>query len=140
MSYRLFHYLDEVTGNEETISFDYDNDGDEDIVYMMANKVYVKENLKKKDITKEFVNEAPLLIDSDDNTFYNSDIYYEAINGFKEGDVNDSFINVIFSAPKRNDISNFRLEFYEIVDKFTNLLGEDYLPEDLKKYIVDGIA
>lgn len=107
---------------------------------MMAGQVFVKENLKKKDDTKLFVTDNPLYLASSTNKYFNGDVYYESVNGFKEGDVNDSFINAIFSAPKRDDISNFRLEFYQIVDKFTNLLSDTYEPVKLKKYIIDAIA
>lgn len=140
VSYRLFHYLDEITGDEETISFDYDLDGDDDLVYMMWGTIYTKENLKIQDGEKVYVDDAPLYIAPRNNKFYNGDVYYESVNGLREGDVNDSFINVLFSAPKRDNMRNFRLEFYEIVDKYYNLLWRNYEPENLKKYIIDGIA
>lgn len=136
----MTHYLDEFTGDEETINVDYDLDGDQDVLYMMKGQIFLKENLKKKDATKVFIDENALFVGSGNNKFFNGDTYYESVNGFKEGDVNDSYINVIFGAPKRDDINNFRLEFYEIVDKFTNLLAPDYIPKDLKKYVIDGIA
>ena len=64
ISYRLFHYLDDIKGDEETIRFDYDLDADEDILYMMAGQVFVKENLKVKDTKKQFVTDAPLYLGS----------------------------------------------------------------------------
>jgi hypothetical protein len=118
--YRLFEYLDELRGDEYTAPIDIDQDGDDDLLYMVAGEVFLKENLKNTDI-KSYVNLPPLILTADDNSFYNGDIYYEAINGFQEANVSDSHINIQFQAPTNTASDNFRMEFYTIVDKFRHL-------------------
>jgi hypothetical protein len=40
--------------------------------------------------------------------------------------------------PTDSKTSNFRIEFYQIVDKFVNLTNTDYIPKNIKKFIVDA--
>lgn len=137
--YRLFEYLDELRGDEYVTPTDVDGDGDDDLLYMMNNQLFLKENLKNTD-TKEYVSLPPLILNSGDNEFYNGDIYFEAVNGFAESNISDSFINVRFKAPTNNTLDNFRMEFYTIVDKFRNLGDESYIPTGVKKFVVDAVA
>lgn len=137
--YRLFEYLDELRGDEYTTPIDIDQDGDDDLLYMVAGEVFLKENLKNTDI-KSYVNLPPLILTVDDNSFYNGDIYYEAINGFQEANVSDSHINIQFQAPTDTASDNFRMEFYTIVDKFRHLWDEEYIPLNIKKQVVDAFA
>lgn len=137
--YRLFEYLDELRGDEYTTPLDVDQDGDEDLLYMVAGEVFLKENLKNTD-TKSYVNLPPLILTADNNSFYNGDVYYEAINGFQEANVSDSHINIQFQAPTDESRDNFRMEFYTIVDKFRHLGDQEYIPANTKKQIVDAFA
>jgi len=137
--YRLFEYLDELRGDEYVTPTDVDGDGDDDLLYMMNNQVFLKENLKNTD-AKEYASLPPLILNVGDNVFYNGDIYYEAINNFEEANISDGFINVRFKAPTDILLDTFRLEFYTIVDKFRNLGDEEYRPRQVKKFVVDAIA
>jgi hypothetical protein len=40
--------------------------------------------------------------------------------------------------PTNQLLSNFRIEFYQIVDKFVNLENSDYIPKNVKKFIIDA--
>ncbi len=106
---------------------------------MMNNQVYLKENLKNK-ATKSYVSLPPLILQPGDNIFFNGDIYYEAVNGFEESNISDSFINIAFAAPTLKTLDNFRLEFYTIVDKFRNLGDEDYIPTRVQKFVIDALS
>ncbi len=106
---------------------------------MVAGEVFLKENLKNTD-TKSYVNLPPLILTADNNSFYNGDVYYEAINGFQEANVSDSHINIQFQAPTDESRDNFRMEFYTIVDKFRHLGDQEYIPANTKKQIVDAFA
>jgi hypothetical protein len=140
VSYRLFDYLDELKGTEEPIHLDSDNDGDDDILYMVWNTLYLKENREKSD-TKQYVTEAPLVLTPSNNRFFRNNLaFIESVNGVREADVNDGFINVSFYGPKRDDINNFRLQFYPIVDKLYSLLFDGYTPTDIQKHVIDAFT
>jgi hypothetical protein len=138
-SYRLFDYLDELTWNETTKIIDIDNDGDDDLLYFSAKKLYLKENLKIKD-TKIHVNTNPIVINISDNKYLNWDIFYEAINNPHEIWSDNWSINIWFSAPTNNSLDKFRLWFYTIVDKYLNIKDIKYRPKFIKKDIIDAIA
>ena len=137
--YRLFEYLDDLRGDEYTTPIDIDGDDDEDLIYMMNNHVYIKENLKNKN-RETYVSLPPIILQSWDNLFYNGDTYFEAINGFREANVSSNFINISFNAPTDLSLNFFRLEFFTIVDKFRNLEDSDYIPSWIKKFVVDSIS
>lgn len=118
--YRLFEYLDELRGDEITTPTDVDGDGDDDLLYMANNQLFLKENLKEAD-TKVHVSLPPLILGASENMFYNGDTYYEAVNYFEEAAVADGYINVNFDVPTDTSVDNFRMEFYTIVDKFRHL-------------------
>gem|GEM_PF-1851479 len=66
-SYYLFDYQDELDGKELIQEFDADNDGDDDIVYMVGSTIYLKENFQKKKPAKKFLTSAPLVIKKANN-------------------------------------------------------------------------
>jgi len=103
----------------------------------MNHSLYLKENYKKTP-TKEYISTPPLIVNIKDNTFFNGDTYYEAINGFEESDVNDGHINISFKKPTNPLLHNFRAEFFTIVDKFRNLGNPSYIPSGVKKFVVDA--
>ncbi len=138
-NYRLFDYIEELWWSEEIGHVDFDNDKDEDILYMVKGELYIKENTKREVKTKNEISDA-LVLDIDDNKFFNWDIYYEALNNIKESVSFDSFINFSFDAPTDNSINNFRLEFFSIIDKYLNENHDEYIPKGIKKNIIDSFA
>jgi hypothetical protein len=55
----------------------------------------------------------------DIKSYNNTDTHYAAVNEFSENLVDTNNINVNF-LQSSDDIANYRLEFYNIVDKFAN--------------------
>jgi len=138
-SYRLFDYMDELQWDEVIEINDIDWDGDEDILYFVANKLYLKENLENKDI-KTYVIEWPIIVESSDNKFYNWDIFYESINNAHEVWSDNWSINLWFTSPTNKFLNKFRLAFYDRIDKYLNENNSSYRPEFIKKDIVDAIS
>jgi hypothetical protein len=119
----LFDYLSELEGNEKTKALDYDLDSDTDLLYMVNNQLYLKENLNTN-ADKTYVSSPPLVLPSSSNTFYSqvaSDTFYEAVNNTSESGSDSSAANIAFSSSTRDTISNYRLEFFTIVDRFLNI-------------------
>lgn len=135
-SYRLFDYLDELSWWEDTSILDYDNDGDEDMLYFVNGSLYLKENLKIKD-NKVFLDENPIVVDMWDNKFIEND-FISSVNSFRETTPSNNLINLSFL--KTQNIDNYRLSFYSIVDKFLNEKNPIYTPLFKKKYIYDMIS
>ncbi len=137
VSYRLFDYLDELQWNEKTTTIDYDNDTDKDLLYMVSGELFLKENFEKRELP---VNQTPNpeTVDSWDNKFFNWDIFFEALNNTKESISKNNFINFSFDAPRRDDLHNFRLEFFNLVDKFVNQDYDLYMPEGVYKEVIDS--
>ena len=139
VSYRLFDYLDELTWNEETKSIDIDNDNDDDLLYFTNGQLFLKNNMNEKPV-KSYVKTNPIVVNSKNNKFYNWDIFYEAINNAREVESSSSNILFWFSSPNNNKINNFRLWFYQFVDKYSNEYNSSYIPWYIKKDVVDAIA
>lgn len=137
-NYRLFDYTDNLRGDEEMTRADMDNDGDEEVIYMVDGKVFMKENLENT-LVVSHISLAPLKVDSDDNRFLNGDVFYEAINGFEETSQDNESINVGFQAISRDIPEQYRMEFYSIVD--ASRFGEDinYVPAGIDTTIIDAI-
>ena len=135
-SYRLFDYLDELDWKEEIKQIDFDNDKDDDLLYMVKNQIYLKENLEKKE-EKEFFNASPIIYNEFEE-FSNN--FIESINWFRESVSENWAVNVQFTTPTNKNLTDFRLEFYPIVDKFDALKAEipSYVPINTRKYIVDS--
>lgn len=136
-SYRLFDYLTELTGDETTEIIDFDNDSDEDLLYFSNNTLYLKENLSEK-ASKIYLGETASVIDIEDNKFINGDDYLESVNNVVESAVSSSIINVWFKSIE--NINNYRLSSYTLVDKFLNEENTSYEPKFRKKTIIDWVS
>lgn len=137
-NYKLFDYTDQLSGDEQTHPIDVDNDGDNDLLYMVDNQLYLKENLNRN-ANDTYVNSPALSISADDNVFFNDERFIEALGGLGEISVGNGFINAEFDIPTA-DIHNFSLEFYDRIDASINRNNNNYIPEDTKKYIIDAFA
>lgn len=138
-SYRLFDYLDELDWNEETKSIDIDGDSDEDMFYFVNGELFLKENLTQKP-TKSYVTTNPITIKSGDNKFFNWDKFFDQVNNAREVTSANGRINFWFSASTDNTVHNYRLWFYQLVDKSSNLDNPNYRPLAIKRDIVDAIS
>lgn len=139
ISYYLFDYLDELTGKEIIKEFDADHDGDDDIIYMVGDEIYLKQNHLNKKQNKDFYTGSPMILPVGKNNYLSWD-FIAWVNNFEESVGDSNFINVSFDAKEKQN--NYRLEFYPIVDKFDdmNTPDENYVPKNIKKYIIDSFA
>jgi uncharacterized repeat protein (TIGR01451 family) len=137
-NYKLFDYTDTLKWDEKLTLSDLDSDGDDDVLYLMNGKLYFKENRKNTE-EKQYFSLPPLILDINDNKFYNGEVYHEAINGFKEVSVSDGAINVEFSRPTNPEIKNFRMDYHTIVDKYLDE-SDSFIPSTVQTHIVDAIA
>ena len=136
-SYRLFDYKDELLWNEKTTIIDFDGDNDEDLLYFVNNSLYLKENLENKPV-KTYLNESPIILESDDNKFLNWSTYISSINNAVSTNWSSWIIDLSFSS--KNFINNYRLSFYTLIDKFINEDFSNYTPKFKKKSIIDAIS
>lgn len=145
-SYRLFDYTDELNWDE--LLFEY---WDGHIAYMVWWDIYIKENLSKQKNGNVFFRGNPLILNNRDNIFYSQDnniswtnlTFIESVNWFRESLVEWNFINLSFKQPTNPNITNFRIEFFDIVDKFSDKFAwyiSSYIPSNTKKYIIDAFA
>jgi len=137
-NYRLFDYIDLLRWDEEITLIDSDNDEDDDVLYLMNNTLYIKEN-RKNTADVSYITVPPLILSSSDNKFYNWDTYYEAINWFEESSVSDGYMNVIFDSPTDTRIQNFKMVYHTIVDRYLDL-GDSYVPSEVETHVVDAFA
>lgn len=100
--------------------------------------MYFKENYDQAPPSTH-LSTPPLILSSDDNTFYNDEVYIEAVNGFTEASVSDRSINAIFQRPTNPEIKNFSLTLHTIIDKYIDD-RDDYTPEDVETYRIDALA
>ncbi len=138
-SYRLFDYLDELDGNEETQIIDIDNDTDEDLLYFANGQLFVKENLEQAP-TKNYVTTNPIVVKSGDNKFYNGDVFHESVNNFRDFWSSNAFINMWFAASTNPKVNNYRVWFYQLVDKYLWVNDSNYRPLNVSKSIIDGVS
>ncbi len=134
-SYRLFDHINELKWDEEIKTVDIDWDWDEDIFYFVNNVLYLKENLKEKK-KKIYLWEDPYIIYPKDNKFLDNNKFLEAINNPREN-ISSTSVNIDFSWIMW--IYNYRLSYYDIIDKF---FREDEREENFikRKNIVDWVA
>lgn len=140
ISYYLFDYLDELTGKEVVKEFDFDGDGDKDIIYMVGTQIYLKQNYLSKKQAKSYYTGSPIILTSGKNPYLKWD-FISAVNGFREAVSDSGVINIWLNASDNK--FNYRIEFFPIVDKFDDMiLGylSSYVPKNIKKYIIDGFA
>ncbi len=137
ISYFLFDYLDELTWKEITKEADFDWDWDQDIIYMVWDEIYLKQNFNTKKTTKEYYTGSPIVLKSSNNPYLSND-FIQWVNWFKEWISDNSYVNIWFKDSK--NINNYRIEFFQIVDKFqdkTLWYLSSYIPKNIGKYIVD---
>lgn len=139
-NYRLFDYIEELSWKETLGHFDIDNDTDEDLIYMVKNELYIKENTRIEVEKEKNTIHEPLELAIEDNKFYNGEIFYESLNNIKESVSFDSYINFSFDAPSNDDVNNFRLEFYTLIDKYLNEDYDNYTPKWVMKHIIDSFS
>jgi len=137
-NYKLFDYTDILRGDEQPYVSDIDNDGDEDVLFLTRWKLFLKENYKESEETQH-ISWPPLILQSDDNKFFNGEVYYEAINWFEESWVSDGAINIQFDAPTNTALKNFQLTYHTTVDKYLDE-SRSFLPLTNKTHIVDALA
>lgn len=139
ISYYLFDYLDELSGKEVIKERDFDGDDDEDIIYMMGDEIYLKQNHLNKKQNKDFYSGSPMILPTSKNKYLQWN-FISWVNNFEESVGDSNFINVSFDAKQKQN--NYRLEFYPIVDKFDDRdnSDENYIPKNVKKYIIDGFS
>ncbi len=137
-SYKLFDYIDNLTWKEEPTPIDFDNDKDKDLLYLVDGELFLKENLSKKE-NKDYYSWAPLKVDISDNKFFNQK-FIEAVNNFEESLSANKTINLKFLSSTNPLINNYRIEFYNRVDKFFDYPNTTYYPKKLKKSIIDAIS
>jgi hypothetical protein len=133
-SYNLFDYMSELSWDEETVAIDFDNDRDSDLLYLVNWDLYLKQNYWNQNNNKKYFTWKPLVLDSKDNKFVNWDIFYEAINNFRETISQNNIINLNFSASTRPEINKYRVEYYSIIDKYLDEENSD----NIKKSIIDA--
>lgn len=138
-SYRLFDYLDELKWDEEIDIIDLDNDSDEDILYFVNWELFKKTNLKNKS-NNNYLSTNPLVLKSNNNKFYNWEIFYESVNNFSESVNSNWSISIWFSSPKNSNINNFRVWFYKYIDKYLWGNNNSYIPENIKKDLIDAVT
>ncbi|MDR3150621.1 MAG: hypothetical protein LBU14_03250 [Candidatus Peribacteria bacterium] len=106
------------------------------MLYFVNGALYLKENLIEKD-DKIYLKENPFVITSANNKFVVNN-FIEAPNSFVSYTAMSNMINVSFySTP---DVHNYRLSFYDIIDKSWNEKNYAYVPEFTKEHIVDAVA
>ncbi len=134
-NYKLFDYTDILDGSEEPAIIDIDGDKDEDILYMANGKLYFKEN-RKIIQEKKYFSTPPLILSANNNKFFSWE-YFEALNYVSEAHVSDEAINVSFLKPSNTKISQFRMTYHTLVDRY--LYSSDvYQSNQLATHIVDS--
>jgi hypothetical protein len=133
---KLFDYAEELTGNEKTLIIDGDLDGDDDILYMMNNQIYLKENLSENNKT---VNKNSTIISQELKAEYLIKDFISSVDNVEESVLDNEYLNISFSASTDKSINNYRYEAWQIVDRFE---WKDSLPnnKNLRKYQVDSFS
>lgn len=140
ISYLLFDYTDELLWTEKFDESDFDSDWDSDSIYMIWNEIFIKENLIKNKTEKNYYSWTPEILNINNNKFYQLE-FIESVNWFNESNSDNWYINVNFNDSTSDDISWYNLEFYDIIDKFSdvnNWFKDTYLPKNTKKYVIDS--
>jgi hypothetical protein len=112
---KLFDYAEELTGNEKTLIIDGDLDGDDDILYMMNNQIYLKENLSENNKT---VNKNSTIISQELKAEYLIKDFISSVDNVEESVLDNEYLNISFSASTDKSINNYRYEAWQIVDRF----------------------
>ena len=138
-SYRMFDYIDELWWDEEFTSIDYDQDEDIDLLYLVNNQLFLKENISIQE-PKTQSTETILKVRTELNKFLWGWEFVEAINGFRETNTDNQSINIGFNAPSNTNITHFVYEYYTLIDKFSSELLNDYTPAGVSKNVVEAFV
>lgn len=143
ISYRLYDYLWDFLWDEIIKYDDLDNDWDKDALFMSKTQIYIKQNLNKNPETKHYTG-SPIVITSSNNPFLNyMTKFIEWVNKFKSWVSENGYINVVFNSSTDKNINSYKLEFYDIVDKFGDVfswLNNDYVPRNTLAYLIDAFS
>ena len=135
-SARLFDYIDNLSGTEVAVRTQ-----DSQYLYLTHGELFkVTTRSSTQPEGKVFVTDNPIVLSSSNNKFYNDDVFHEAVNNAYEYGSDTWYVNIWFSAPTDRNIHNFRLRFYDLVDKFLNIWNTSYQPEWVVQHIVDAIS
>lgn len=115
ISYALLHYTQELLWTEQIVRADMDNDGDEDVVYLVEGTLYIKYN-RTQASKSSYVSSNPVKVSLRSNQYFNGTDYYEAINYFDEDVISSGFSNISFQAHAAWDITWYRGFFSKTLD------------------------
>jgi hypothetical protein len=119
---RLFNYTEQLTGAEKVEEFDPDMDGDQDLVYVMDDAVFIKENHTAEPAPRhrsESVRTRTLTSFLDAG--HGRSIGYRAPDYFLEDFAASGQINASFLAADPRAESRYRLEMYPYIDRFDRI-------------------
>lgn len=136
VSYRLFDYIDELRGDETIQEYD------EHLIYMNDGEIYFKRNLLKES-TPNYSDANPIVVRFSNTWFETWSDFVPAVNNFEETISESGFVNMRFQANTDSSVNNYRIQFYDIVDKLSHQLQEfsaGYLPNNVKKYVIDAFS
>ena len=137
-SYRLFDYTDDLTGDEEYTSIDFDRDEDIDLLYIVNGQLYLKENISTQE-EKLTSSQNVLEVRAEKNKFFTWE-FVEAVNWFRETNTDNKSINISFNAPTKTSTEHFVYEYYTTVDRFSSEELLDYNPTWVSKNIIDAFV
>lgn len=127
---RLFDYTDPVDGTEELLYGDFGGNGGRDIVYRMNNSLYLKKDLSVTPRSHSATD--PRTIDWRDflglgapDAGDGSGNPRMAPNYFHESFSNSNEIDFSFQPADPTNDSQFRLEYYDYIDRFDNVAAAD---------------
>jgi len=124
LTYRLFNYMEELSWDEEITQVDIDNDGDLDVLYLVEHTLYLKKNHSILS-DKIYLADDPLEIETQDNKYYNGDVFYEVVDHFEEEIISSNFTNISFDAHANPDVNQYRLESSHFIENTAQSIESD---------------
>ncbi len=137
ISYKLFDYIDELSWDEASKEYDFEWDNDKEIIYMVWNEIFIKKDLTIKK-TKNHYPWNPIVLDFKE---YFDNYFIWAVNWFEEDLRSINNINIWFDNSLDPKVSNYRIEIFDLVDKYSNVLNDYspiYTPWNVKRYVIDA--
>ena len=138
VNYKLFDYTEPLTGREKILPIDMDNDGDNDLIYTLNGRLYIKENYTNTS-DKNFVTDSISLVSPSNNPYYINEEFIPAVPSVDTSISADGIINMSFSSIWKH-ITNYRLEYFDRIDAHRNHESNSYVPRDIRSHIVDAIV
>ncbi len=137
VSYRLFDMVDELKWDERV------QEVNDDLVYMVGNEIFFKKNLVSDSKTPRYYTNPALERSFIGLGYMTENRFLSAVNNFTESLAESGYINMKFQSSTRHDVNNYRVEFYNIVDKFTHVMQQKpawYIPQKTQKHIIDAFT